>query len=144
MSIFTRFTLQSLKRNRTRTVVSIIGIALSCALITAVLTSVVSLSNMLIQRTGDEEGWWYGEVMPVDEQSFTALTEDPEVTDWTGIACLGAASLGDENDDLLGRYLYAKTWPATQDADEPLVKLPEIVAGHAPEAAGAEKEVAAR
>ncbi|MBM6777917.1 ABC transporter permease [Collinsella tanakaei] len=136
MSIFTRFTLQSLKRNRTRTVVSIIGIALSCALITAVLTSVVSLSNMLIQRTGAEEGWWYGEVMPVDEQSFATLTENPKVTDWVGITCLGTVSLGDENDDLLGRYLYAKTWPATQDADEPLVKLPEIVAGHAPEAAG--------
>ena len=44
MSIFTRFTIKSLVKNRTRTVVSIIGVALSVALITAVLTSVVSLS----------------------------------------------------------------------------------------------------
>ena len=136
MSIFTRFTLQSLKRNRTRTVVSIIGIALSCALITAVLTSVVSLSNMLIQRTGSDEGWWYGEIVPVDEQSFAALTGNPEVTDWTGVASLGTVFLGDENDDLFGRYLYAKTWPNEQNADEPLVKEPEIVAGHAPQAEG--------
>ena len=61
MSIFSRFALRSLRSNRTRTVVSIIGVALSCALITAVLTSALSLVNMLIQRTAGDEGWWYAE-----------------------------------------------------------------------------------
>ena len=37
MNIFTRFSLRSLFGNRTRTIVSIIGIALSCALVCAVL-----------------------------------------------------------------------------------------------------------
>ena len=45
MSIFSRFALRSLRSNRTRTVVSIVGVALSCALITAVLTRARSLGN---------------------------------------------------------------------------------------------------
>ena len=136
MGIFGRFTLRSLARNRVRTAVSIVGIALSCALLTAVLTSVVSLSTMLLERTGADEGWWYAEVADVGKDGLDRLAGKPDVTDWTGIADLGAASLGDKNSDVFGRYLYAKTWPAEQDGSEPLVQEPELVAGRAPEAAG--------
>ncbi len=136
MGIFGRFTLRSLARNRVRTAVSIVGIALSCALLTAVLTSVVSLSTMLLERTGADEGWWYAEVADVGKEGLDRLAGNPDVTDWAGIADLGAASLGDENSDVFGSYLYAKTWPAKQDGSEPLVQDPELVAGRAPEAAG--------
>ena len=56
-SVFVRFTLRSLAANRVRTVVSVMGVALSVALIAAVLTSVASLSNMLVERTAADEGW---------------------------------------------------------------------------------------
>ena len=36
MNIFAKVTLQTLKKNRVRTIVTIIGIILSCAMITAV------------------------------------------------------------------------------------------------------------
>ena len=136
MGIFTRFTLKSLARNRTRTVVSIIGVALSVALMTAVLTSGVSLTNMLVERTAGDEGWWYAEAAGIDADDLERLRGDSRVTDWTGIADLGTVSLGDENSDLFGKYLYAKTWPAEQDSEEPLVTTPELVAGRAPEAPG--------
>ena len=136
MGIFGRFTLRSLARNRVRTAVSIVGIALSCALLTAVLTSVVSLSTMLLERTAADEGWWYAEAAGVTRDDVDELADDPSVTDWTGIADLGAVSLGDENSDVFGRYLHAKTWPAEQNADKPLVQDPELVAGRAPEAPG--------
>ena len=136
MGIFGRFTLRSLARNRMRTAVSIVGIALSCALLTAVLTSVVSLSTMLLERTAADEGWWYAEAAGVTRDDVDELADDPSVTDWTGIADLGAVSLGDENSDVFGRYLHAKTWPAEQNADKPLVHDPELVAGRAPEAPG--------
>lgn len=136
MSIFSRFTLKSLSRNRTRTVVSIMGVALSVALITAVLTSVVSLSRMLIERTAADEGWWYGELADVTPESFDALMDEPGITSWTRISELGAVSLGDKNSSLFGSYLYAKTWPAAQDTAEPLLVTPELVAGRAPEAPG--------
>lgn len=135
-NVFTRFTLRSLAANRVRTVVSAVGVALSVALITAVLTSVVSLTSMLVERTAADEGWWYAEAAGITPDDLARLREEPGVTDWTGIADLGTVSLGSENSDLFGKYLYAKTWPTEQDADEPLVRDPELVAGRAPEAPG--------
>lgn len=136
MSIFTRFTLKSLTQNRTRTAVSIFGVALSVALITAVLTSVVSLTNMLIERTASDEGWWYAEAAGITAEDLERLQNDQEVTDLTVIADMGTISLGEDNSDIFGKYLYAKTWPHDLDTSEPLISTPEIVAGRAPEAPG--------
>jgi putative ABC transport system permease protein len=47
--IFWRFAARSLKLNKSRTIVSIIGIALSCALITAIFTSVATLYSGLLK-----------------------------------------------------------------------------------------------
>ena len=136
MSIFTRFTLKSLTQNRTRTAVSIFGVALSVALITAVLTSVVSLTNMLIERTASDEGWWYAEAAGITAEDLERLQNDQEVTDLTVIADMGTISLGEDNSGIFGKYLYAKTWPHDLDTSEPLISTPEIVAGRAPEAPG--------
>lgn len=136
MSVFTRYTLRSLAKNRTRTAVSVVGVALSVALITAVLTSVVSLSNLLLVRTAADEGWWYGEVANVTASDYDRLRTDADVTDLTGIADLGTVSLGEENSSLYGSYLYVKTWPEAREGAEPLVEEPELVAGRAPQAPG--------
>ena len=45
MNIFNKVTLQSMKKSRTRTIVTIIGVILSAAMITAVATFAVSLQN---------------------------------------------------------------------------------------------------
>ena len=47
--IFTRFTLRSLAQNRVRTAVTVVGIALSTALLAAVLTSVASVQQGLLE-----------------------------------------------------------------------------------------------
>ena len=138
-SVFLWFTLRSLAANRMRTVVSVMGVALSVALIAAVLTSVVSLSDMLVRRTAADEGWWYAEAAGITERGVERLSSDASVTDWTAVTDLGTVSLGEDNSSLFGPYLYAKTWPAAgtgSDADEPLLQAPELVAGRAPEAAG--------
>ena len=48
MNIFHRLTIQSLKKNKTRTLVTIIGIMLSTALICAVTTSFASVRKFAI------------------------------------------------------------------------------------------------
>ena len=48
MNIFNKVTLQSLKKNRTRTIVTVIGVVLSAAMITAVATFAVSLQSYMI------------------------------------------------------------------------------------------------
>ena len=104
-NVFTRFTLRSLKANRVRTVVSVIGIALSCALITAVLTSVVSLTDALIQRTAESEGWWYAEAAGITADDLDRLQDEPVVVDWTGFAFVGTISLVVENSDVFCKFL---------------------------------------
>ena len=53
MNIFNKVTLKSLQKNRVRTGVTIIGIALSAAMICAVTTSVASFQNFLLQTIAD-------------------------------------------------------------------------------------------
>ena len=48
MNIFHKIALEGLKKNRARTLVTIVGVALAAALITAVATLVVSLQNYMI------------------------------------------------------------------------------------------------
>lgn len=136
MGIFTRFAIRSLARNRTRTAVSIAGVALSVALITAVLTSAASLTEMLVDRTAADEGWWYAEAAGIDGTGLERLEDDPDVTDLVAIADMGTVALGEENSDVFGKYLYAKTWPDERGKSEPLVPEPEIVEGRAPRAPG--------
>lgn len=135
MSIFTRFSLRSLSGNRTRTVVSVIGIALSCALVCAVLTSVVSMSNMLYERTAADEGSWQVEAANIPADAHRALAGDGRVSARLDVAELGAIQMGDDNAADYGSYLFAKTWPVNPEGER-LVTGPEIAAGRAPEAPG--------
>ena len=49
MNILNKVTLQSLKKNKVRTIVTIIGIILSTAMFTAVTTSISSIRNYMIE-----------------------------------------------------------------------------------------------
>ena len=58
MKILRQFTWASLKANRTRTLVTIIGIVLSMALFTAVLEGAYSGQQFLIRSIEESEGRW--------------------------------------------------------------------------------------
>lgn len=60
MSVFQKVTLQSLKKNRTRTIVTIIGIILSAAMICAVTTFASSMQNYALQSAIYGDGDWHG------------------------------------------------------------------------------------
>ena len=47
MNIMNKVTLQSMKKNKTRTIVTTVGITLSVSMVTAVTTIVTSLQNYL-------------------------------------------------------------------------------------------------
>lgn len=73
MSIFHKVTLEILKKNKTRTVVTIIGIILSAAMFTAVTTTVSSLQNYMVQNAIYKEGDWHVSAYEVDESFFDFL-----------------------------------------------------------------------
>ena len=66
MNIFHKVTLQSMKKSRTRTVVTIIGVILSTAMITAVTTFSVSLLNYMIKGATVKYGGWHVEFVDID------------------------------------------------------------------------------
>lgn len=59
MNIFYKITARSLQKNKTRTVVTIIGVILSAALITGVASIVSSLQDYLIRNTISATGNWH-------------------------------------------------------------------------------------
>ena len=58
MSATTNFTVKSLRANRVRTLVTIAGVALAAALLTAVLTTFVSLNDFLYRNEAALAGTW--------------------------------------------------------------------------------------
>ena len=77
MNIFNKVTLQSMKKSRTRTIVTIIGVVLSAAMITAVATFGTSLLNFLLNGSIAKYGAWHIEFVDID--AAFGQDVDPEI-----------------------------------------------------------------
>lgn len=139
MSVMSNFTLRSLAKNRVRTAVSVIGIALSCALITAIFTTLTSLNAGLYQRTLESEGSWQIYASNVSSTSLDNMLQSDRITDIATYEELGSAAFSGEERNLYGGYLTVKTAPAAvKGAFEvdgaPLTLVPAIEEGRMPQA----------
>lgn len=87
MNILNQVTLKSLRKNKTRTIVTIIGIILSTAMICAVTTFAASVRQSMIAYAEYESGRWYGmtggisaeektRVLSLDGVSETGVSQD--------------------------------------------------------------------
>lgn len=79
MSIFQKVTLEILKKNKVRTIVTIIGVILSASMITAVTTSVSSLQNYMVENTIYREGDWHASALEADAQVFDVLKDSGKI-----------------------------------------------------------------
>lgn len=79
-NVFTRLTAKTLKANRTRTTVTIIGILLATAMLTAVTTFISSLQHYMLENVIAENGDWHGEAMQIPEKKVEELAGMKEVT----------------------------------------------------------------
>lgn len=95
MNIFQKVTLKNLKENRTRTLVTIIGIILSAAMFTAVTVSISSLRHYLISHTIYNHGSWYGAAYDLTLQNADSISDDEEISDSVRMNRLGYAWLSD-------------------------------------------------
>lgn len=93
MTVFQKYAFQTLKKNKTRTLVTILGIILSVALFTAVTTSVYSLQifirNMAIEDSGD----WNIEIDDVTEEFIEETKGKEGITDISYLKNYGYAEL---------------------------------------------------
>ncbi|MDK2980080.1 MAG: putative transport system permease protein [Chloroflexota bacterium] len=93
MNIFNKVTLQSMRKSRTRTVVTIIGVILSAAMVTAVSTFAVSLQNYLVRGAIAKYGGWHVEYQDVDEAFIQEQTRDEAVESIAAMQNIGYANL---------------------------------------------------
>ncbi|MBX4271933.1 ABC transporter permease [Clostridium estertheticum] len=93
MNIFNKVTLQSMKKSQTRTIVTIIGVILSTAMITAVITLGVSLMNYMAKGAAQKYGDWHIEYMNVDSSFAQERTLDNKVANTATFENIGYAKL---------------------------------------------------
>ncbi len=110
MSAITNFTVKSLRANKVRTLVTIGGIVLAAALLTAVLTSYTSLQSLLYRGTEEVSGSWMAMAYSDDgRDSLEAQAASAQTEGLIGETALiqdaGFGQLTERQQDIYGRYL---------------------------------------
>ncbi len=93
MNVFHKVTLQSLKKNKTRTVVTIIGIILSAAMICAVTTTIASLQDFMYRSLAYNSGSWQGSVLYADPSELEQIRSAGQVEKCVYSDSVGYAAL---------------------------------------------------
>ncbi len=97
MNVFNKLTLQSLKKNKTRTIVTIIGIMLSAALICAVTTFTSSMQKFALDSQVYVNGDWHASVNSVTTEEYEKISNDERVSQCVHTQNLGYAKIESEN-----------------------------------------------
>ena len=93
MNVFHKVALQGLKKNRTRTLVTIVGVILSAAMITAVATFGTSLLHFMMNGSIAKCGDWHVEFLDVDSSFLQERIRDKEVSNTVSFENIGYATL---------------------------------------------------
>ncbi len=97
MNVFHKVTLQALKKNKTRTIVTVIGIILSAAMICAVTTFVSSVQNYLIDSAIYSRGDWHGSATNAGYETYQQISKNEEVSEAFYNQILGYAQVDSIN-----------------------------------------------
>lgn len=111
-NIFRTITFRTMLQNRTRTIVTIIGVILSTAMITAVTTFGSSFWGFLVDYAKEEEGNWHVALWEVPQEEAESLQNDENIEAIAEIQELGFAKW--ENCKWKGNewgYLRVKSLP---------------------------------
>ena len=99
MNVFTRLTTRYLMANKTRTIVTIIGIILSAAMITGVTASVSSFRDYLIELAKADAGDWHGAVFDLPSGRLDDLASNEAVESYEYIQNMGYSLIDDPAND---------------------------------------------
>ncbi len=131
MNVFNKVTLQGLRKNRTRTIVTIVGVVLSAALLTAVTTFISSLQHYLVQTVIAEDGDWHVQYTGVDRVFINQLAADDRTEAISVTQDIGYAKLdGSRNESK--PYIFVSAFSAEAFETIPL----KLLAGRLPQNEG--------
>lgn len=113
MNATTNFTVKSLRANKVRTLVTIAGVALAAALLTAVLTTYVSLNDYLYRSEAHLAGTWMACVeadgSPALDEKIVDAQADPQVAGTAIMRDVGFAKLTADQQNTQGTYLAIRS-----------------------------------
>ena len=119
MKIFRKYTLKSLTKNRTRTLVTIIGIILSAAMFAAVTTFVASLQAYMLNFIIATDGPWVGKIAGLPREEMGRLETSNEVSEVMFLENVGYAALADSQNDYKP-YLFVGAYSQSFAKDMPI------------------------
>lgn len=105
MNVLHKLTLQALKQNRTRTIVTIIGIILSTAMLCAVTTFTTSFQQFMLEDSVYSSGSWHLGQTDATYRQYQELSQADGVAEAVYLQHLGYAESGTNLDDSMP-YLY--------------------------------------
>lgn len=107
MNIFHKVTWETMKRNKTRTTVTVIGVILSTAMITAVTVFGFSIMNYLIRSTSANNGTWHAEVSKIPYDQLQKVQDSEGILESASIENIGYSKLEEEVNSY--KYYYNVT-----------------------------------
>lgn len=104
MNVFHKYTLQNLKKNKTRTIVTIIGIILSVAMFSATILSLSSAMHYMTSYVEQTIGKFYCELSDISEDTVNEVKNDKRVKSFSQMKTVGYAEIGSKNE--MKPYLF--------------------------------------
>ena len=98
MNILNHFTIRNLKLNKKRTLVTIIGILLSTALICAVAGVACSFQESLIKKAIDRDGNYHALFYDVPRDKQKYITQNVNVESYFSVENIGYAKVDSKNE----------------------------------------------
>lgn len=126
MNILKKFTIRSLKLNKKRTFVTIIGIVLSVALICSVAGILLSFRESIIQDEITDSGKYHTMFTGIDSSSIDVVKNNKKIENYYYTQGLGYAEFGSKSD--VNKYLYVVGYDDYAIKDSGL----KIIMGRAP------------
>ncbi|MBR0085363.1 MAG: FtsX-like permease family protein, partial [Lachnospiraceae bacterium] len=127
MNIFRKYTRKMLRKNKTRTLVTIIGIVLSMALFTAVIEGAYSGQRYMIDAEIARTGAYHGYYSDLNEEETADFTSQDKITEYATWDEVGWAESGSKNE--YKPYLYIQS---VSDNIEDLISI-RLTEGRMPE-----------
>ena len=127
MNIINKVTLRHLKENKRRSLVTIIGVIISVAMITAVSTLGVSFLDLMIRQNISTHGEWHVQYKDVTSDQIEAIAQDSE-TKTLMLSSEGYATLEESNNEYKP-YLYFKNYNEIGMKNFPI----EVIDGRLPQ-----------
>lgn len=130
MNIVNKLTIRHLKQNKRRTLITIVGVIISVAMITAVATLGVSFLNLMIKQSIADGGEWHVLYKDVNKSQLAAITSDEATKTMVMTKELGYAPL-EGGYNVSKPYLFVKAYSTQGFAQFPI----KLIEGRLPQSA---------